>query len=254
MNSNTFTTDPPEPPYHLNDDAKFKWHETWPRLDRNRLDACRGWDALVQFCEAWADIRQADREINERQQISKMNSGTVVPEQGSNQTTRRLREQLWGAMERLDRAAEKLGWSMCAPQSEPWSDYRNGLVALPRELAEQDEKETNRIAPGRPRVWTLRRVWAALQSSCGNMTAAARLLSEIYGVTCTRDTISHLVNKYPQFREAIEDREQMLLNICRDAIVEYALAGDRDSREFLLDMYHPAYRKPAHDLAKKTTG
>lgn len=219
MSPNAFTTDPPEPPHHLNEDAKFKWRETWPRLDRKRLDASRDRDALVQYCEAWADIRQADREIKMRA----------------------------AAMERFDRAAEKLGLSLYAPQSTPWSNYCSLLMSLPQELAAQDEKETYPIALGRPRIWTCKRVWAALQRSCGNMAAAARLLSETYGVTCTRATISPLVKKYPQFREAIEDCELTLLEICKDVITDCAFAGDAASREFLLCMYHPAYQDQAQN-------
>jgi len=75
-----------------------------------------------------------------------------------------------------------------------WSedDYMSVLQRLPQELAEADNKAADLAAPGRPRLWTLQDVWTALQRSCGNIAAAAHLLSETHGATCTPDTISRL--------------------------------------------------------------
>jgi phage terminase small subunit len=225
---------PPDPPYHLNGDARWKWCETWPRLDHNRFDASRDWEALAQYCEAWADIQQAEREIKNLTQISKMKTGAVVPAQGSIKTSA-LYEQRAAAMERFDRAAEKLGPPVGAPPSDPWSDYVDVML----ELADQDEKEHDPTATRRPRTWTSKRVWAALQRSGGNMAAAARLLTETYGVTCAPATISLLVKKYPQLRKAFEESEEVLLDACYDPIVRRAAAGDPLAQRFLLCMWDP---------------
>ena len=252
MSSKDFAIATPDPPRHLNGDAQEKWHETWPRLDHHRLDASSGRDTLAQYCEAWADIRQAEREIKKLAQISKMKTGTVVPAQGSIKTSR-FYEQRVAAMERFDRAAGKLGLSLDAPQSSPWSYYMRLLEPLPQELAEQDEKETDPSAPGQPRIWTLRRVWAALQRSCGNMAAAARLLSETYGVTCAHATISLLVKKYPQLREAMEESEVTLLELCHDVTARHAIAGDPLSQEFLLRTLDPRFRNE-HEVSGPAAG
>lgn len=240
MSANALTTASSDPPRHLNGDARWKWHETWLRLAHNRFDASPDQEALTQYCEAWADIRQANREIK-MLQISKAKTGTVVPGQDPIKT-RRFYEQCRAAMDRFDQAGEKLGLSLHAPQSPPWSDYLDLLKPLPQELADQDQKATNSTAPSRPRIWTFKRIWNALQRSCGNMAAAARLLSKTYGVNCAPATISLLVKKYPQLREAIEESEVVLLELCCDAAVRSALAGDERAQYFMLTHVDPRFK------------
>jgi hypothetical protein len=125
-----------------------------------------------------------------------------------------------------------------------WSedDYMSVLQRLPQELAEADNKAADLAAPGRPRPWTLQDVWTALQRSCGNIAAAARLLSETRGVTCTPATISRLTKKYPQLREAIEESEMVLLEFCQYAVMTSAHNGDHRARRFVLAHYHPKYK------------
>jgi phage terminase small subunit len=243
MISNDSTTAAPDPPRHLSIDAAIKWFETWSRLDHNHFDACRDGDVLAEYCEAWADIREAAREIEKLEQISKTKTGTVTSAQDSIETSR-LNEQLAAAMDRFDQAGEELGLSLCAPESIQWSydDYISVLQPLPQELADEDNKAADPTALGRARIWTLRDVWTALQRSCGNMAAAARLLSETYGATCTPDAISRLTKKYPQLREAIEECEDVLLEFCRYAVETSAIAGDACARRFVLTHFHPKYK------------
>jgi hypothetical protein len=81
-----------------------------------------------------------------------------------------------------------------------------------------------------------------LRMSCGNIAAAARLLSKTYGVTCKPATLSHLTKKYPQLREAIEESELVLLDLCRHALMTDAETGDDRSRRFVLSHYHRAFK------------
>ena len=232
---------PDDPPHHLNDNARSKWHETWPRLDHNHFDADRDRDTLAEYCEAFADIHQADTEIQGRAQIAKTRTQTGAPEQDSDRAGQ-VYEQRAAAMERFDRAGERLGLSLVAPPSHPWADYLDVLKFFPQELAALDEIEANSTVPQHRRIWTRKRVWDALQRSFGNIAAAARLLSKTYGVTCTRSTISFLVKKYPQLRAAIEECEEFLLDTCYTALFTSASVGDGASQRFLLCKFHPDFQ------------
>jgi phage terminase small subunit len=236
--STAFILDPPEPPHHLDDDAQCKWRQTWPRLHRNRRDGSSNRDTLAQYCEAWAAIRLADREIKELEHIRKVEGGSAAP----GEDPKDFHRQRLTAMARFDRAGEELGLSLYDMERSPWGDYGCVLMQLPPELAAQDEKQADPAAPRRPRIWTLKRLWAALQRSCGNIAAAARVLSETYGVTCTPATIYYLVNKYPQLREGIDECKLVLFDICKVEVMNCARAGDAASQEFLLCMYDPRFQ------------
>jgi hypothetical protein len=239
MMSNSSASTAPDPPPHLNGDATCKWRQIWSRLDHDRFDARRDWDALTQYCEAWADIREADREIKRLGQIGKTNGGTAVPPRDSINGGG-FYKQLAAAMERYDRAGGQLSLLLRAPPSSLWSDFLSILESLPQDLADQD-KQNNSRKPSRPRIWTLQRVWTAVQMSCGNMAAAARLLSETYGVTCSPATISRLAKKYRQLRDVIEESELALLEFCQHEVITSALDGDDRARRFVLSHYHPDY-------------
>lgn len=242
MNLNAGTTAQPDPPPDLHGDAQLKWRETWPRLDHNQFDAFRDQDALAEYCEAWAEIQRAEHEIKNLAQVGNTKTDIAAPAQDSIETNR-FYEQRAAAMDRFDLAAEKLGLSLDMPPSPLWASFLRVLKPFPQGLAAQDEKESGSIAPRRQRIWTLQRVWAALQRSFGNMARAARLLSETYGVACAPATISHLVKKYPQLREAVEECELTLLETCYDAIIRSASVGDMDAQFFLLRMWHPDFQE-----------
>jgi P27 family predicted phage terminase small subunit len=245
---------PDDPLDRLNDDARSKWRETWPRLNHNCFDASRDRDVLAEYCEAWADIRQAESEIQRLTQIAKTtaDAGDAGTSGRDLTKSRPFYEQRAAAMLRFDRVAEKLGLSLNVPQSPPWSHYAYVFEPFPEELAEQDEKEVESTAPGRyRRIWTCRRVWGALQRSFGNMSAAARLLSETYGVICKRSAISFLAKKFPRLREAIGNCEQTLLELCYSALMQSAIGGDGASQRFVLRKCHPDYKDPPPDLPRK---
>jgi hypothetical protein len=236
---------PPDPPPHLDDDAQCKWREIWPRLDHRRFDVRRDGEALEQYCKAWADIRHADREI---ENLMRVTPTSTDPGESSNQISR-CYEQRLAAMDQLDCAGEKLGLSLDPPQLPACSNYSSAFRPYPWKLAAQDEGDKS-TAPRRRRIWTFKRVWAALQRSNGNMAAAARLLAETYGVACAPAKISRKVAKSPLLREAIEDRQLSLLDYSYTAIRESATAGDADARRFLLCMLDPGYGgKPRYSLS-----
>ena len=238
MTPNDFNTDPPDPPHHLSADAKCKWRETWPRLDHRRFEFDRDQDVLAQYCAAWADICQAEHGIENPAKVSRPE--TTEPEGPTN--TGHFYEQRLVAMDRFDQLGEQLGLSLYTH----WSFYASSLKSLPPELAERDGKQKS-VAPTRRRIWTLERVWTALQRACGKIADAARLLSMTYGVNCDPSTILRLVRDYPQLGEAIEDSKRTLYDACYDTLVRSAVAGDQASRHFVLRKRHPGYKaQPEH--------
>ena len=171
-------------------------------------------------------------------QMNKTKPGALVPAQGAIKKSP-LCQRLLEAMDRFDQAGEELGLALEAPQNLPWRDNGRVFEPLPVELAAVDEKGVDPSTPGGPRIWTLKRLWAALQRSGGNMTVAARLLSVFYGVNCSRAKISYMIQKYPQLAEAKTESEVVMLESVFSDTARRALSGDPRAQQFLLTRLDP---------------
>lgn len=96
------------------------------------------------------------------------------------------------------------------------------------------EERRNPNPDGRPIVWTIPRVKAALIRARGIHSAAARLLSVAYNRACARETVSRLVARYPELQEVARSTREALLDLAEDRLIAGVEAGDQRDVHFLL--------------------
>lgn len=250
---------PPDPPSELNGDAQWKWRETWPRLDHNRFNLSRDRGILVRYCIAYADLRQADRLIDAYGKEYKRRSEApalrpngevakeLMPGKGGLVTNAYV-EMRRDALARMTECEQELGLYPDAPRSIAWNEIVPLLSPMPgceEEIIELPDGTPGVGKPGNPGskpFWTMERVWPALQKSGGVIADAARILSATYKRKCSRQTISTLVNKYPELKAACQEAERALVDGCYSSVASRALAGNERAQEFLLRALDPRFK------------
>ena len=97
--------------------------------------------------------------------------------------------------------------------------------------------------PGKPRFWTVERVKPALLKAKGNLSHAARLISQAYAPRkCHRETLEKLLKENPDLQKACEEAWAATLDAMEYTAVEMAMAGHDRMLQFMLGRTHPKYR------------
>jgi len=206
MTTTALTINCPEPPSYFNGDAAWKWRETWPRLDHNRVDAAgKHRDILIDYCEAYSDKRKYERKIADYgKEYDSRDVPAMLKPQG--EAAAELMPSKTGltrndyvnmrneAITRMNEAGMKLGLHPDAPHTFALTQL---LATLPDtkehvEPIEQDDGTAYLPKPGEPgnpgkrKFWTVERVWSAVKANPRSPAAAARALEDAYGVKCSR--------------------------------------------------------------------
>lgn len=249
MTGTAITSPIPEPPPDFNGDARGKWFETWRRLDHARFDLARDFDVLVEYCEKYAQWRQAKRDLGKLSALVDAGVDEVVVERGrKGEKTKRtirlsgLKEQRDAAAERMLVLAEQLGLSPvnAKPRGVSWA--KEILPAI-MEGEEDEPTAEGGIGIGRPLFWTVERVLPCLQAARGSPSATAALLRRQYpGRKCAPRTIRQLLQDHPELKRVADEMRQSGLEQFDFDEMEAAAFGDVSARRFILSRQHPLYR------------